>query len=315
MTDPFDAAAAAGHQLQSEVAADQQTIAAQAAQITELENELHPTPTPTPQPQPQPTLAWGVGPCDDPASLAAEEAALGKVAIIRHYQQPGEGVTSEPFAFSGGRDVVSSTKAPPAEIAAGKWDAQIRAKFAAAKAAGVRLYECPWHEPEQELDAGQFTIADLTAAFTRMHQIARQVDPAGQHIFTIHILMGFQLNQGGSVDKYMPTDLTVVDVLGFDPYQESPTYSAPPGHLLSRLAAFAAAHGKPWGVCEIGVNHLKFTGQGFYDTLTAVAREAATVRPAPLFVTYFDHNSRPGVIDNLIRTDPQAAAAWKAGQA
>lgn len=314
MTDPFDAAAQAGHQLQTQHAADQQTIGALQAQhaadqqtITALQTQLAAT-------TPLPLIAWGVGPCNDAAALATEETALGRVDVFRYYQQAGEGITTQPFAFNGGRAVVYSSKVNPKLIASGAEDAAVTALFSAAVAAGVRLDACPWHEPENDIIKGTFTAADLRAAQAAYARLARQVDPQRQYVFVDSILMGYTLlaSSGRTWTDYV--DLASVDVLAWDPYQNSPTYEAPIGHLFDGVKAVAASTGKPWAIAETGVNHLKITGQAWYDTLTTVARECSGAAVKPVYVTYFDHDSDPTRVDNIIRNDPAAVAAWKAGQ-
>lgn len=303
MTDPFAPIAAALTVAQQAVAAQQAqaiaaavapldaTIAAQAAQIAQLEAELHPTP----QPQPAGT-AWGVN--IPHGSLPKMDKAFGVQAVRWYWPLPAQGqraVVRFPTAADlggdlGNRIVVHSAKASPQDIAAGKYDADYQQVCAdAPKDRITRL--CVRHEPEN--DTG-YSPTDLRAAFARVARIARA---AGPHVHVTPILMQYTLDPAShrNLADWLPNPGDY-DEIGFDFY---PTSLPAIGVMIGRMKAAAAGVGKPWFVGEVGT-------LGHPEILTALARALAAEKPAA--VCYFDGGN------NQISNNPAALAAWKAGQ-
>lgn len=307
--DPTQAKAAIDA-LVTQAAADQQAavdaatapllaqVAADQAQIQQLEAELHPTPPPPPPPAP--TTGYGVN-----ASTVAQHstfATLLSPQVWRYYFQPGETpkLPTE-YQLGPGETFVISSKINPKSLTV-----PMLVSFFKQLPTDRKTYYCLWHEPGSELRAGTFTKAQYDAAWVVARQAQQQV---GDHIVLIAILEGsaFLTNP----DAELPADPSTYDVVGADPYFSGAIGQpiANLGSVLDKIKAKADALGKPWAICETGVGG-KVTGQARIDALTALA-QGVKARNA-LFCCYFLGQS---VTATEWRLSSAEAAAWKAAQA
>ena len=256
MTSPFDAllsaaqaAQQAGQQLQqttdsltAQVTSLEAENAAQAAQIQQLEAELHPTPPPA-------VTTWGVN--VGRGQLPAMDALFGGITAVRFYHQPpapgSHAIVRFPTAADlgadlGSRVLVYSSKAPPQDIAAGKYDADYQAWCAAAPT-DRDSYLCVRHEPEN--DTG-YTPADLKAAWARVYDIVKA--SGNPRIKLTPILMQWTLDPA-SHRNYKDWLPDAYDAIGWDVY---PTSAAVIPTMIARMKSASAAEGKPWIVGETG---------------------------------------------------------------
>lgn len=285
---------------------DQATIAAQSAQITQLEAELNPTPQPPPPPAV--TTAYGIN-----ASTASEKAAVdallgaGNIKLLRYYHQPGEPLTyPTEYQLAPGQGFVFSGKVLPQSIAV----PMLVALFKSVPS-GVPFYYCPWHEPEDNIAAGQFTTAQLKAAYAVARQAHQQVG-SPSNIKLTPILMGYTWAKasGRTVTDYLPDDANW-DVLGVDPYFGG-TIGQPVSAIptaFDPVIATAQAHGKAWLVSETGVGQ-NVTGAARNSALTLLAQ--TTKAKGAVGCTYFVGG---GSTQWQLFTSDGSAAAWLAGQA
>lgn len=318
MTDPFSAAVAAAQAAQQAAgilaqentaltqqhAADVEQHAADQATIAQLEAELHPTPT---------GPAWGTNIGTNQGQLAKVDAEMGGIYAARFYWGPGKGIAFPTAKQLGGdlgsRILIVSAKLTPADVLAGKWDAQITATAKACPTARPTLL-CLWHEPEDDvIKRNTFTAQQFRDAFAHFAQL---VHAAGnEQAMTALILMGETWNGGGGRNwrDYYPGD-AAVDVMCTDEYAWGPSNPRDLTTIFAKGRAAADSVGKPFSVTETGVDAHTFTGQARYDALTLVAQRVKAVTTGPVAM-YF--GADPGDRWDLC-TDPKALAAWKAGQ-
>lgn len=299
MTDPFDSAAAAGHQLQAQVTALQSALAAETAReqadqatIASLQAQLAAVDAPA-------TL-WGKD-ASSAAQHSLDAPLYDPVGAWRYYHQAGEWGYPTEYALADGEHFVLSTKVLPQNLTL----AQLVSLFSAAPAGRDFVY-CPWHEPEDDVAAGSFTAAQLRAAYALVRQAATQVGP---HIKVAVILMGYtwQAVSGRNPETYIPADADF-DYLLTDTYFAGTIgqpVSAIPTAFDAQLAT-AAAHGKAWGIGECGIGQ-KVTGQARLDAVTSLA---ATIKAkGGAFGLYFATGTT-----SQWWLDSAGVAAWKAGQ-
>ena len=250
----------------------------------------------------QPTIKWGSSVMPHPGetypqALARVDKALAP-EIIRFFI-PGTNGPSWPTQ-TGTRPLVISFKLPPADVIAGKVDAQLKAFFAATTQLTYWSY---WHEPENDnLDPAQYR-----QAWAHIAAIART---SGKPLRGVLILMEFTLRaKNRNWQDWHEAD--AVDVLGFDCYWRPGRTAA---DVYARPRSVAVAAGKPWAVCETSASSTETTPAQRQQVLHDMAHDLATVKPLPEFVCFFDSDPGPG-FHWQVSDDPASAAAWKAGRA
>lgn len=189
-------------------------------------------------------------------ALAREDTRYGGLEAVRTFYGglppawPGQVDTGE-------RVQVVSFKRNPREYLAGTHDAYMRDWFAAAPRA-KDVYWTFYHEPEDNIAAGEFTAAEYRAAWTRLAQLAAAAGNPRLH--ATMVLMEWTLNPASGRDwrAYYPGD-GVLDVLAWDVYNYVPRAQEgvylPPAQLLDRIVAVNRSLGLPFGVAEMG-SHL-----------------------------------------------------------
>jgi hypothetical protein len=321
VTDPFSAvvtaaqaAQTAATAIESQLASDGTTLATLQAEVLQLEAdkaalqtlvaqlqaELNPTPAGS-------GTAFGIS-----ASAAGEHATCEQllggdqfIASWRYYHQPGElEVWPTEYQLAAGQFFVYSGKVLPQNLTV----PMLVSLFRSAPT-DRPFYYCVWHEPEDNIKAGQFSAAQLRAGWAVARQAQQQV---GDHIKLVPILMGYtwQKGSGRNPEDYLPDDANW-DVLGVDTY-----FGGSIGEPVTAIAtgfdsqiATAAAHRKAWGVCETGIGQ-KVTGAARGAALKLLAQ---TIRAkGALFATYF--RGKGGNQWDLSAADG-SAAAWLEGQA
>lgn len=270
---------------------------------------------------PPPPVAWGSsvetrGQTPRNAMLR-EESTMGKGAIRVYGQAPSFPTMYDPLDD---RTLVYSFKgANPAQVLSGAIDAQFRQFLTDAKAyvgdpanPTAKVIWSYYHEPEDNIAAGNFTAADYRAAWGRLINISNEPAFVNEpDIKSSLILMKYSLQTGsGRVfeDYYNPG----VDILGFDTYKWDTATSV--ASMIDPIVSLAAAKGKPWAIAETGVS-VKHTDAQRQTALHDLAAYAATRPQLPAYVTYF--NSDPGGPSEWnwpIDDEPVMANAWKSGQ-
>lgn len=211
---------------------------------------------------------------------------------------------------TGGRPMIVSFKAAPAEVLAGTHDSALKTWFATAPRS-QDLYWTYFHEPENDIQNGDFTAQQFRMAWQRIAGLAKQA--ANPRLLATLILMGWSVDpaSGRNWGDYYP-GREYVDVIGWDLYNPSWEKGAykPVSEMFAKVIATSAAESLPFGVAETGsplVSGDSGTGRAAWlrsmiDHLT---------RNNALFVEYFDldwtaHNGA----DYRLR-DSASMAVWR----
>ncbi len=223
-------------------------------------------------------------------AVARRDRDLGRSNVLRVFY-PGLPQAWPGRAGQVNRDVVVSFKADPQQIVAGKHDAQLRSWFAEAPK-DRNVFWTYFHEPEDNIERGEFTAAQFRAAWQHLRVLA---DTAGNpQLKATLILMAWSTKQasGRNWRDYYP-GTSVIDVLGWDAYNTAGAANsktrryAAPAEIYAGPAAIAKAESKPFGFAEWG--SLLLPGDDgsrraawIRDSCAEIARLGAT------FATYFD---------------------------
>jgi hypothetical protein len=253
----------------------------------------------------QPSTAPVVGAsAADNASFNALDAAAGPLRARRTYDSalPRSFSTSKAASDVAARRTSYWSFRP--NVATFATDAAAQAAFSAfldTIPAGHRTVVVAWHEPEDNIRAGQFTLARWGATNNKIGQIIRSKHrPELRH--GICLMGPWTFDSRSPYYRYDWTsvlDLSLVDVVGIDPYRfhttdpsmqrmlTVPNYGTGGTNLstMQRLASW----GKPVALMEWGVVSKDVTsGVGISD-----ASRAAWIRDAHVWMT--DWNARGSI--------------------
>lgn len=270
-----------------------------------------------------PTSTTKIGAWSQYGNWTAFDAGAGPMDVYRGYDNgfryptwqqipAGHRKTGNPGSFND-----YSFQIPPAQLAAGDWDARLRT-FLASTPRNVVLTN--HHEPEQEIEAGQFTFAQFRAAQLRLDELVDEqnaADGGTRKVSVILMISTFTGFQGRNAANYWPTvarDGGTVDLISADVYNmpHGTGTTVPLGYttgtnwksaptLVRPVLRFAQLNRTDWAISELGiledVNDPDRRAQLMRDVV-AIARSGQigtlTYRPA-LWVSYW--NSRGGRAD------------------
>ncbi len=183
------------------------------------------------------------------------------------------------------RPMSVSFRAPVGQVLSGEHDAMLRTWFRNAPG-GFPIWWTYWHEPEDDIAAGQMTARRYRLAWQHINAIARQV--AGNNLHPTLILMAWTARSGSgrSVSDYYPGDF--IDVVAWDGYNPpGATGYAAPKAIFGSAAAKTKRLGKRFAIGELG-SVLVPGDEGSRRARWLVdAARFASARNAP-FVTYWD---------------------------
>lgn len=239
--------------------------------------------------------------------LARVDAALGHLDFVRVFYQ------GAPDPWPGkapGRNVVVSFKLPPRDVISGAYDAPMKRWFARAPDT-VDVYWAYWHEPENNIQDGDFTAAEYKAAFAHLDRLADRAD--NPRLKSTVILQSYSTRpeSGRNWRSYVPNSAHV-DVLAWDVYNR-PTpeagYEVPPELLDAPLSA-SKAIGKAFAVAEFGSAIAPGdSGSGRAEWLRRMG--SYLDQHHALFVCYFNFLWNDGKEDYRLQDSP-SLQAWKA---
>jgi len=247
--------------------------------------------------------------------LANKTAQFGHLPIIRYFYSglPASNAWTTGIPGISKTTVIVSFKAQPSAITSGSDDAVLNHFFDTAPT-GHTIYYAYFHEPEDNIAKGQFTLNQYKAAWTHIVTLADAAHNSDLH--SILILQSYDLvpSSHRNWQSYMPSG-GIISTLGWDVYPQGVGCGCGKGNPLTppaefmgaAIAASNAAH-LPFGYPEIGVALNKTTAKGRPAWLTSVGNYVGA--SGALFATYFDSAGQGGWNDEL--TDAASSAAWKA---
>jgi hypothetical protein len=277
-----------------------------------------PTPTPTPTaPAPQPTQTQPPAPTPTPTPTPAPPVlnASGTLFGSSIYQDTGETFQQaydrrvqefgsmpvdrvyypglpKPWpgnaGYGNGQAVVVSFKATPAQVNSGALDATLANWFETAPR-DRDVYWSYYHEPEDNIEAGDFTAADYRAAWQRISAISHRAQNPRLHATLILMCYTLSKSSGRSFADYY-AGVNYIDVLGWDCYNQTWAKGQyiDPATQFAGVLAESQATGKPFAVTEFGSQIAvgDTTGAGRAAWLKASAAYLAS--QGAVAVTYFD---------------------------
>ncbi len=205
-----------------------------------------------------------------------------------------------------GRDVVVSFKYVPEQVIAGTYDRAIRSWFANAPT-DRDIYWSYFHEPEDNIEAGETTAANYRAAFAHVAALAALANNPRLHATLILMCWTLGPASGRHWHNYYAGPASVEDV-AFDCYNyagRSGSY-VDPSKLFSRVVQFGINTGIPWGIAEVGSIKINSdtTGDGRAAWLRSVGQFLAG---KAIFANYFDVK----LSTDYRLLDAPSEAAWR----
>ena len=162
-----------------------------------------------------------------------------------------------------------SFQIPPAQLINGSYDARLRT-FLASTPLNVVLTN--HHEPEQEIEAGQFTFAQFRTALVRLNRLVDEQnarDGGTRKVSVILMISTFTGFQGRNAANYWPTaarDGGTVDLISADVYNmpHGTGTTVPIGYttgtnwktaqtLVRPVLRFAQQNRTDWAISELGI--------------------------------------------------------------
>jgi hypothetical protein len=183
--------------------------------------------------------------------------------------------------------LVVSFKGQPADVVAGRHDAELRAWFAAAPRDRVTRWAY-WHEPEDNfMSAGE--KEQYRRAWQRISGLADSANNPNLRATLILMCWTLKPKSGRDWRDYY-AGAGAIDGFGFDCYNAGHRKGVyrPVDRMLESAVALSASTGKPWGIAELGsiIVSSDRDGRGRAAWLRAVVTYAEAHQAA--FVTYFD---------------------------
>jgi hypothetical protein len=207
----------------------------------------------------------------------------------------------------GDRPPIISFKLAPKDVLAGKYDKAMTDWFTTAPR-DRDVYWVYYHEPEDNIAAGEFTAADYRAAWRHLRSLA---DKAGStRLHATLVLMSWSLDPLSKRDwrDYYP-GRDVIQVLGWDAYNlgwKKGRYDSP-STMYDRVVAVSKAENLPFGIAETG-SYLVGDDTGTERAAWLRATNAYLKKHHALWVAYFDLDWPTGDFRLL---DTHSRKAWQ----
>jgi len=241
------------------------------------------------------------------ANLAQDTAQFGPMPVVRVYYPglPGANAWTTGLPAANHSAVVVSFKAEPTAILSGADDATLTHFFDTAPT-DHPVYYSYYHEPEDNIAAGEFTAADYKAAWARVVQLADAAHNPELH--STLILMSWDLNKASGRDwkSYLPGG-GIISTLGWDAYPAgSATNTNPqptaPADFMGPCIAASNSVGLPYGFAEFGLSTA--TGRpGWMNEVGAYLESSGA-----LFATLFNGSPQ---YPTLQLSDSASQGVWK----
>ncbi len=232
---------------------------------TESPTPSQPAPTTSaPEPQPSPTSSPTEVPADGSTlfgasvdqegrswsqALADSNAAYGGMEVVRVFY-PGLPSRWPGRAGEVGGPVVVSFKANPSDVLAGRHDTYLAEWFRTAPR-DRDIWWSYWHEPEDNVESGDFTAQQWRDAYRRIAGLADAAGNPQLHNTVILMCWTASPKSGRSVSSFFP-GADVVEAMGWDCYAHSTSPYANPEDMYGKAFAATRELGLPFGVAETG---------------------------------------------------------------
>ncbi len=240
------------------------------------------------------------------ANLTQKTDQFGHMAAVRVYYPglPGANAWTTGLPAANKSAVVVSFKALPQTVLSGADDPALSHFFNTAPR-GRPIYYSYYHEPEDNIAAGQFNLADYKAAWTRIVAIANAAHNPDLHSTLILMEWDLQAGSGRDWKSYLPGG-GIISTLGWDAYPAGTVADhnpqlTPPADFLGPAIAASKSVGLPYGFAEFALG----TPAGRPAWLTEVGRYI--MNSGAVFGTLFDSPSYP----TMQLTDSASIAAWR----
>jgi hypothetical protein len=255
---------------------------------------------------------FGVTPGRAPGESVAEafaraKATYGELPVVRVFSSALPPPWQYLHRHAGHASVVVSFKAEPSHVLGGRLDSRLLAWFSRAPT-DRDTYWIYFHEPEDNVEAGQFSSDEFRRAWEHIADLASST--GNERLEATVALMCYTANPVSEREwqDYVPSP-DKVEVLAWDCYNhqwEAGLY-ADPDRLLGRAQQASRQVGAAWGIAELGSRVAEGDdGAGRAEWLRAVGRYA--MEGEARFVTYFDST----VGGDFRLTDPASVDAWRA---
>jgi hypothetical protein len=241
------------------------------------------------------------------AILAQDRAEFGQLPIVRLYYpgMPSSNAWTTGLPAQAKSAVVVSFKAQPSAILSGADNAALSHFFDTAPT-GHPIYYSFYHEPENNIAAGQFTASAYRAAWAHVVALADAAHNPDLH--SILILMAYDLKPASHRNwrDYMPSG-GIISTLGWDAYPAGAAgggklAATPPAQFMGPEVAASKAAGLPFGFAEFGLP----TSVGRAEWLNEVGNYLMT--SGALFGTLFDSSA---VSPSMQLTDSASISVWR----
>lgn len=230
---------------------------------------------------------------------------FGHMPIVRVYY-PGlpsaNAWTGSGKAGANHSAVIVSFKAQPSAILSGADDNTLKFFFDSAPATHP-IYYSYYHEPEDNIAAGQFSLADYKAAWAHVAALAKAAHNPQLH--STLILMAYDLDKssGRNWRDYLPSG-GIISTLGWDAYPAGAISGkdvklTPPATFMGPAIAASRSVGLPFGFAEFNVPDIPGRPGWLTDVGNYVMNSGA------LFGTLFEGNGSQ-------ISDSPSIAAWHA---
>ena len=219
-------------------------------------------------------------------AVARANATYGGLDVIRLFHAGLPVSWAKMTADVGTTPLVVSFKMSPVEVVAGRYDSYMRSWFASAPT-GRPTWWTYYHEPEDNIEAGQFTAAQYRAAWAHLDALADEA--SNPSLRATLILMCWTLDPASHRNWTDYYSAGAIDAQGWDCYSStwsSGSYRSATS-MLANVKAIATQTGLPWGLAEFG--SLLATGDdgsGRAAWLSDMVAEATAGGAS--FLTYFD---------------------------
>jgi hypothetical protein len=200
--------------------------------------------------------------------------------------------------------VIVSFNAPPKAVLAGSDNSALSHFFDTAPT-GHPIYYSYLPEPENAIDAGQFTLAGFKSAWARVVSLADAAHNPDLHSTLVLTNWDLAPQSGRNWKSYLPGG-GVISTLGWDAYPAGTVHNdnpqlTPPSAFMGPEVAASKSVGLPFGFAEFGLGR----ANGRPGWLNEVANYL--VNSGALFGTYFNSTAWP----TIELTDAASIATWR----